>query len=76
MSPCKCNCNIIGYYRYVKSSDKVFKNAEDSELVGDDERAYCLYMKFLNIIQAVRKLPEYKKNKVYILYRHTEFTDQ
>lgn len=36
--------------RLVRSSATLFKNAVEYRLAGDEEKAYTLYMKFLNIV--------------------------
>ncbi len=51
-------------FRFVKSADKVFKRAEQENLLGDEERAYVFYMKFFNLVSAIKKTAEYKKNEV------------
>ena len=50
--------------RFIKSADKLYKNAEESELLGDEEKAYVMYMKYFNIISAIKNTVEYKKNHV------------
>ena len=48
----------------MKSADKLYKTAEQSDLMGDEETAYVQYMKFFNVIMAIKKCVEYKKNRV------------
>lgn len=35
-----------------------------NESLGDEEKAYILYMKFFNVVTYARKSPDYKKQKV------------
>ena len=56
-------CLII-CFRFIKSASKVFKSAEESNIQGDEETAYVYYMKYFNLISAIKKIPEYKKNEV------------
>lgn len=48
-----------------QSAKKLIKEADSSRLRGDEERSFVLYMKYFGIIEAVRKHPEYIKNKQY-----------
>lgn len=47
----------------IKTSETMLKGAEESDMLGDEERAYVLFMRFFNIITAVKKMPEYRKQK-------------
>ncbi|XP_021379459.1 ubiquitin carboxyl-terminal hydrolase 8-like isoform X1 [Mizuhopecten yessoensis] len=47
----------------IKTSDTMLKGAEECDLMGDEEKAYVLFMRFFNIITAVKKMPEYRKQK-------------
>lgn len=49
----------------INSAQKIHKEAELNESLGDDERAYILYMKYFNVVTLARKLPDYKKQKDY-----------
>jgi hypothetical protein len=42
----------------------MLKKANLSMDTGDEEKAYVLYMRYLTIVQWIRKTPEYKKNTV------------
>jgi hypothetical protein len=42
----------------------MLKKASLSMDTGDEEKAYVLYMRYLTIVQWIRKTPEYKKNTV------------
>ncbi|CAD5117909.1 DgyrCDS6654 [Dimorphilus gyrociliatus] len=48
-----------------KSVKKLCEEANKAEKDGDQERAYVLYMRMLNIYVAIRKSSEYKKDKKY-----------
>lgn len=52
------------FFRLINSAQKIHKEAELNESLGDDERAYILYMKYFNVVTLARKLPDYKKQKV------------
>ena len=58
--------SLLLYFRFVKSADKIFRNAEEHNMLGDEEKAYVFYMKFFNVISAVKKTADYKKNEVSI----------
>lgn len=47
------------------SSEKLIKEAVHQSDMGDEERAYVLYMKFVNIYQKIRAHKEYKADKKY-----------
>ena len=52
----------------VKSGNKVLKAADDaynSTKECDEERAYVLYMKFIFVFEAIKRTPDYKKDKKY-----------
>nr|XP_034319481.1 kinesin-like protein KIN-7M, chloroplastic isoform X1 [Crassostrea gigas]XP_034319483.1 kinesin-like protein KIN-7M, chloroplastic isoform X1 [Crassostrea gigas]XP_034319484.1 kinesin-like protein KIN-7M, chloroplastic isoform X1 [Crassostrea gigas]XP_034319485.1 kinesin-like protein KIN-7M, chloroplastic isoform X1 [Crassostrea gigas]XP_034319486.1 kinesin-like protein KIN-7M, chloroplastic isoform X1 [Crassostrea gigas]XP_034319488.1 kinesin-like protein KIN-7M, chloroplastic isoform X1 [ len=54
------NPNIL-----INSAKSIHKQAELNESLGDDEKAYILYMKYFNVVTLARKLPDYKKQKDY-----------
>ena len=57
--------NYFSYlYRYIKSSDKVYLNAQSHDLDGDEEHAYVFYMRFFNIISLIKKTKQYSYNKL------------
>ena len=43
----------------------MLKEADAADLLGDEERAYVLYMKYFNVIQLIKKAADYKKQKVW-----------
>lgn len=45
---------------------KLYKEAEESNLEGDEERAYIFYMRFFNLLQHVQKTPEFRTQKEQI----------
>ncbi|CAH1789341.1 unnamed protein product [Owenia fusiformis] len=49
----------------VKSADKLFKNGQESDMLGDEERAYVLFMRYFDCIQNIKKTADYKKNEQY-----------
>lgn len=52
------------FCRLVKTADKMLKEAEHSDVLHDEERAYVLFMKYFNVVQFIKKSQEYKKDKV------------
>ncbi|XP_062575612.1 ubiquitin carboxyl-terminal hydrolase 8-like isoform X2 [Saccostrea cucullata] len=49
----------------LKSAEKINKEAVLNESLGDEEKAYIMYMKYFNIVTLIRKSPDYKKQKDY-----------
>ncbi|XP_052786625.1 ubiquitin carboxyl-terminal hydrolase 8-like [Mya arenaria] len=49
----------------VKTADKMLKEAEHSELMQDEERAYVLFMKYFNVVTYLKKTSDYRKEKTY-----------
>ncbi|KAK3598058.1 hypothetical protein CHS0354_042431 [Potamilus streckersoni] len=49
----------------VKTAEKMLKEAEHSERMSDEERAYVLYMKYFNVVSFIKKTADYKKQKEY-----------
>ena len=57
--------NYFSYLcRFIKSSDKVYLNAQSHDLEGDEEYAYVYYMRFFNIISLIKKTKKYSEKKV------------
>lgn len=48
-----------------KSTQILLKNASESYLEGDQEKAYVLYMRFFNVVTCIKKSKEYNKDKSY-----------
>ena len=48
-----------------KSASKVFTEATNSFEDGDEEKAYILFYKYVNMYKLVRKSKEYQKDKSY-----------
>ncbi|KAI0209938.1 Ubiquitin carboxyl-terminal hydrolase 8 [Lamellibrachia satsuma] len=51
--------------KYLNTAEKVFKEAQLADSLQDEERAYCLYMRYFNIITGIKKTDEYKKHEEY-----------
>ena len=51
--------------RLVKTADKMLKEAEHSDKLMDEERAYVLFMKYFNVVTFLKKSADYKKQKAY-----------
>ncbi|XP_048750145.2 ubiquitin carboxyl-terminal hydrolase 8-like isoform X2 [Ostrea edulis] len=49
----------------LKSAEKIHKEAELHESLGDEEKAYIMCMKYFNVVTLIRKSAEYKKHKDY-----------
>ncbi|XP_053387107.1 ubiquitin carboxyl-terminal hydrolase 8-like [Mercenaria mercenaria] len=49
----------------VKTADKMLKEAQHSEMIEDEERAYVLFMKYFNVVTFLKKTADYKKQKAY-----------
>ncbi|GFR96126.1 ubiquitin carboxyl-terminal hydrolase 8 [Elysia marginata] len=60
IQPLGNNVNVI-----VRSSKKVFQEAEFNDAKGDEERSYVLYLKYFNIITQIKQKAEYKKQKAF-----------
>lgn len=58
------------FFRLINSAQKIHKEAELNESLGDEEKAYILYMKYFNVVTLARKLPDYKKQKVVDNFGH------
>ena len=48
-----------------ESSDKVWKKANENKDLGDEEEAYVLFFKYIELIQKIRSHAEYKKDEKY-----------
>jgi hypothetical protein len=42
----------------------MLKEAEHSEMMEDEERAYVLFMKYFNVVTFLKRSADYKKQKV------------
>ena len=60
-----CHCVYVCVHSLVKSADTMFREAENLDSQGDEERAFIMYMRYFNIVQQVKASPDYKKNKVF-----------
>ena len=56
---------IFSFHRLVKTADKMLKEADHSDVLMDEERAYVLFMKYFNVVTFLKKTADYKKQKVY-----------
>ena len=48
-----------------ESGDKVLKEASHHKEMGDEEKSYVLYFKFVELAKKIRQHPEYKKDEKY-----------
>nr|KAF6488351.1 ubiquitin specific peptidase 8 [Rousettus aegyptiacus] len=55
----------ISTKNYVQSALKIFKTAEESRLDRDEEKAYVLYMKFVNVYNLIKIRPDFKQDQDY-----------
>ena len=49
----------------VKVSQELLKTAKESEINGDQEKAYVLLFKYCDIAHTIRNSPEYSKDRLY-----------
>ena len=49
----------------VKVSQELLKTAKESEINGDQEKAYVLLFKYCEIAYTIRNSPEYSKDRLY-----------
>ena len=49
----------------VKVSQELLKTAQESEISGDQEKAYVLFFKYCEIAHTIRNSPEYSRNRLY-----------
>ena len=54
-------------FRLCRLADKVLLKARDELLAGDEEQAYILYMRFIDMYKVIRASKEFKKNNGEIL---------
>ncbi|EEC08263.1 hypothetical protein IscW_ISCW005312 [Ixodes scapularis] len=47
-----------------KSTKAILQKADLDRDLGDEERAYVLYMRYFTMVQLIRKHRDYKKDKV------------
>ncbi|XP_036094670.1 ubiquitin carboxyl-terminal hydrolase 8 isoform X3 [Rousettus aegyptiacus] len=55
----------LEFQDYVQSALKIFKTAEESRLDRDEEKAYVLYMKFVNVYNLIKIRPDFKQDQDY-----------
>ncbi|XP_066270797.1 ubiquitin carboxyl-terminal hydrolase 8-like isoform X2 [Branchiostoma lanceolatum] len=55
----------ISLKSYCNSANKLYKAAVEHSLLGDEEKAYVLYMKYFNIYGHIRKSKDFKKEESY-----------
>lgn len=46
---------------------KLFENAEEARIKGDEEYSYVYFMKYLKIVAYIGKEEEYSKDKAYFV---------
>ena len=50
--------------RFIGTAEQVFCKAEENMAKGDEELAYVMYMRFFNIITAIKKARDFRTNEV------------
>lgn len=55
---------MISLWSLVKSADKVYLQAQNHYLEGDEESAYVFYMRYFNLITLIKKSSKYKETQV------------
>ena len=48
------------------TADKLYVNAKDAQLNGDEEKAYVLYMRYYHVLKGIWKDSLYKSKKVCV----------
>ena len=56
-------------------ADKIYVNAKDAQLNGDEEKAYVLYMRYYHVLKSIWKDSSYKKKKVCIIMYVCAYTN-
>lgn len=54
-------------FRLLVSLRKLIKVAEKCLFEGDEEKSYCMYMKFMNIVSKIQKRPDYDEHKALVV---------
>lgn len=49
--------------RLCRLAEKIVLKAKDEVLAGDEEQAYVLYMRFIDVFQSIRKSKTYRTDK-------------
>lgn len=59
-------CVLPPSFRLCRIADKVLLKAKDELLAGDEEQAYILYMRFIDMYKVIRASKEFKRDKMEI----------
>ena len=57
----RLNCISI-YCRLISTADKLFEQGQELEVRGDQEKSYVMFIKYMNLVSIVRKLPEVRRD--------------
>ena len=72
---CPCNGHLVFCISFknffislfssaITTADKLYVNAKDAQLNGDEEKAYVLYMRYYYVLKGIWKDSSYKAKKV------------
>ena len=56
--------HVVNCFRSIAIADKLYVNAKDAHLNGDEEKAYVYYMRYYYVLKSIWKDPSYKAKKV------------
>lgn len=56
--------------RLCRLADKIYLKARDASLMGDEEEAYVLFMRFYEVFNAIKSSREYRNNRVRVMRGH------
>lgn len=54
---------VLNARAYLKTAENVYKKGEDLLTQGNEESAYIMFMRYINIITAIQKTSEFRKNE-------------
>ena len=54
---------IFYHFRLCRLAEKILLKAKDELIAGDEEQAYVLYMRFIDVFQCIRKSKTYRTEK-------------
>lgn len=69
---------ILDLCRLLSTAQKVYRKAEECYLDGDEELSYIYFMRYFNLIDFIRKMPDYASNKQQVaksLGHHKQLSD-
>lgn len=70
ISMISCIFHIYFISSAITTADKLYVNAKDAQLNGDEEKAYVLYMRYYHVLNGIWKDSSYKAKKVLHVYMY------